>query len=458
MVTGKINSEQARTIAQIFEEAASDIDDIEDNQEQVNRKLEQIETVAMMDWLNEQPISSHFEIEKNYAEFKGISLTDSRNNLQSQVKKYEIEGKDIPSLIKGLKRYRRTLKGEKKREFTDSIDNLIKAYSDHLDKSIDSIYWLRKYKPLVKEMTCSESALMALSKIDDEDTRRSLTDCLCKYWEDKLNAREMGFTPEYSVLSKNMSKQKKEFKKIIKQHKGYLKNWSEKDELKKHILDYVCDEPGISVRQIQDRLPKKLSKKATPSVIAKMAKGQSITNVNGALYKFSDEIKKDIYSYTAAFIDSDGYITMDTNYNPRVGLVATGDRGKAFMMEMHKSLGCGRLHLDQKSPQGTRPVNRLNFYSMDDVHGLLTKCLPHFRMKKANAEILLELIRMKKSHKKAEWFENRRDELFKLMKYENHKDHVGYDFSRYNIDIDTVAKLHGNSKMVEMDMIEGVIA
>ena len=65
---------------------------------------------------------------------------------------------------------------------------------------------------------------------------------------------------------------------------------------------------------------------------------------------------------------------------------------------------------------------------------------------------------MKKSHKDAEWFEDRRDELFKLMKYENHKDHVGYDFSRYDIDIDTVAKLHGNSKMVEMDMIEGVIA
>ena len=135
-----------------------------------------------------------------------------------------------------------------------------------------------------------------------------------------------------------------------------------------------------------------------------MAKSQNITNVKGNLYEFSDEIKKDIYAYTAAFIDSDGYITMDKNHNPRVGLVATGDRGKAFMMEMHKSLGVGRLHLDQKSPQDTRPVNRLNFYSMDDVKSLLTKCLPHFRMKKANAEILLELIRMTKAHTKAEWY------------------------------------------------------
>ena len=58
-------------------------------------------------------------------------------------------------------------------------------------------------------------------------------------------------------------------------------------------------------------------------------------------------------------------------------------------------------------------------------------------MKGKNADILLELIRMKKSHKKADWYKERREELFKLMKYENHKDHVGYDFTRYDIDIDT---------------------
>ena len=62
-------------------------------------------------------------------------------------------------------------------------------------------------------------------------------------------------------------------------------------------------------------------------------------------------LKKNIWAYTAAFIDSDGYITMDRNHNPRVGLIATGERGKAFMQEMHKSIGFGKLHLDQKSPQ-----------------------------------------------------------------------------------------------------------
>ena len=78
-------------------------------------------------------------------------------------------------------------------------------------------------------------------------------------------------------------------------------------------------------------------------------------------------------------------------------------------------------------------------------------------MKGTNADILLELLRMKKSHKKADWYKPRREDLFQLMKYENHKDNANYDFIKYGIDIDTVSKFHENSKMTEMDVIEGVI-
>jgi hypothetical protein len=453
-----VSSEEIQNLADTYGEAAEDARLVEDVVEEQKQRTEEMKESANKSWLQEQPLSSHFDIEKKYAERNNMSLTDARKHLVSPVMKYEIEGKDIPAVIKDLRMYRRTLKGETKQNLTKAIDGLIDAYSDHLQKNVKEIYWISKYSPLVKDMICSEDEIMYLSKIDDENTRRDVIDTLCKYWEAKIDIRDLSYGPEYSVLHKTMRDAKKQFKATLRTQKSYLKNWSEKDEIKKHILYEVCEEPGVSVRQVLDRLPTKLQRKTTSTIISKMATSQNITNVNGSLYKFSDELKKDIYSYTAAFIDSDGYITMDKNHNPRVGLVATGDRGKAFMLEMHKSLGCGRLHLDQKSPQGTRPVNRLNFYSMDDVENVLTKCLPHFKMKKANAEILLELIRMKKSHKKADWYGDRKDELFKLMKYENHKDHVGYDFSQYNIDIDSVAKLHGNSKMEEMDRIEGVLA
>ena len=177
-------------------------------------------------------------------------------------------------------------------------------------------------------------------------------------------------------------------------------------------------------------MPTSLAKISSANSISKMVKKLDISSVGGKYYKVPSMIKKNIWAYTAAFIDSDGYITLDRNMNPRVGLVATGERGKAFMQEMHKSIGFGRMHLDQKSPQDTRLINRLNFYSQDDVSNLLTKCLPHFRLKKGNAELLLELIRMKKSYKKADWYKGRCDEIFKLMKWENHKDHVGFDWAK----------------------------
>ena len=147
---------------------------------------------------------------------------------------------------------------------------------------------------------------------------------------------------------------------------------------------------------------------------------------------------------------------MDRNFNPRVGLVATGDRGRAFMTEMQKSLGLGRLLVDQVSPQNTRPVHRLQFYSQGDIGELLKKCKPHFRMKGKNADILLELIRIKKSHKKRDWAKDRMEELFKLMKWYNHQDNTRFDFAKEGIDPDNISKYEGNNKMNIMDDLENI--
>ena len=419
-------------------------------QELVDRQKEITEQMKKT-WLKEQRVSSHFDVEKRFAAEYQLSLSKARKELSTNVKKLQVENNDVPTLIKQLRKYRRTLKGNEKIAITDSIDNLIKAYGEHLDNTIENAYWINKYKPIVKEMTCNEDTLIKLSYVTEENARRDMIDSLCKYWEARLDRKDLSFNKEYARLSKEMVSNKKAFKKSLK---DYMLGVSPKDVVKQEILKAVCEENGISSRQIHERLPSNLFKKTSPSIISKMAKSMNITNVNGAFYKIHDDIKKDIYAYTAAFIDSDGYITMDKNYNPRVGLIATGERGKAFMMEMHKSLGCGRLHLDQKSPQATRPVNRLNFYSGDDVVNLLTKCRPHFRMKGPNADILLELVRMKKSYKKEDWYQERKEELFQLMKYENHKDHVGYDFSQYGIDPTTVAKLHNNCKMTLMDKLD----
>ena len=126
------------------------------------------------------------------------------------------------------------------------------------------------------------------------------------------------------------------------------------------------------------------------------------------------------------------------------------------MIEMHKALGNGKLHLDQKSPQNTRAVNRLNFYSQDDVHKVLTQCRPHFRMKGPQADLLLELVRIKKNHKKQDWAKDRMQEIYKLMKWYNHSDNKSYDWLKYDVDIFAIDKLEANCKMSVMDNLDSI--
>ena len=427
-------------------------DDLKEEEEVIGRakeaaqQLENLKDEIVAQWIETKPIRDHESIAKDYAERFDINLTDAKKQLFTYPEKYEIQGNDIPKVIKQMRNHRRTLKGEKKIEFTKAIDNLIDGYADHLDKCVDSIYWIRKYKVPLKQMNNSEYHLRKLNSIESEMEKRNIIDTLCKYWEADLDRRNITYGEEYADLTKRMGSYKRSFKQALKDK---VIGKSSKEIIKRNILKAVCENPGISSREIHDLLPKKMYDTTTPAIVAKLAKTQNITNVDGAYYKINDDIKKNLWAYTAAFIDSDGYITMDRNHNPRVGLVATGNRGRAFMEEMHKSLGFGRLHLDQKSPQDTRVVNRLNFYSAEEVKKLLTKCRPHFKMKGPNADVLLELIKIKKNDKKKEWYSERKDELFKLMKYHNHSDNTKFDWKEWDIDINNINKLIDNSKMEE---------
>ena len=439
---------------------------VEIHEKKKNQALEQIvpelaqqenEEAVKSAWLRNTKLNDETIISKLFAKEFDMNLSQANKAITSYPKEYRVDGDDIPKVIKGLRKYRRKLKGEDKEQLTKSIETLIDAYSSHLDDCIKSIYWLSKYENPLKKMSFTENDLKKIHSVKKYQDRLELVDILCKYWEAELNQNETTYSKDYARLSKEMSSAKKMFRKYLKNITDQSIRKGITEQVNDYILTSVCDNPGISSRQLHDRMESKLYKRTSPHIIAKMADKLGITNVEGSYYKLSNDIKKDLYAYTASFIDSDGYITIDKNYNPRVGLVATGDRGKAFMIEIQKELGIGKLHLDQKSPQGTRPVNRLNFYSQSDIHELLTKCRPHFRMKGKNADLLLELVRMKKSYKKQEWYKSRCEEIFKLMKYENHKDHVGYDFTQYGIDFETVAKLHDNCKMGVMDDLDAIV-
>lgn len=438
-------------------QAAERLIQVADLEEEAEEAREEIETsldIKLTGFLQELSIVDESEAITKISQTFNINASKARKHLDIFPDKYLVQDQYVPDIIKTMRKERRKLKGEYRTKMSKAIDTLIDGYSDHLEKCIDSIYWLAPYKSTLQKMRFTEGDLLKIHGIKSIEGRRQMIDSLCKYWEAELEQQEVPYGKDYSTLQKTMNGSKRAFRKQITELSKIRKTI--KDETNDFILKAVCDYQGISTREILDKMPTKLYKRNNMKIIPQLIKSLDITEVEGSFYKLDKAIKKNIYAYTAAFIDSDGYITVDRNMNPRVGLVATGDRGKAFMIEIQKALGVGRLHLDQKSPQNTRPVNRLNFYAQADITDLLTKCLPHFRMKGKNAELLLELIRMKKSYKKADWYKGRCDEIFKLMKYENHKDHVGYDFTKDNIDIETVAKLHDNCKVNIMDEMESI--
>jgi hypothetical protein len=401
-------------------------------------------------------VMSDYEAVNTLSKNLNINASEARKQLSSFPNEYVVDGENIPDLVKKMRKARRKLKGEDRLRMAKAIDTVIDGYSDHISKCIDSIYWLKPYKEPLLKMRFNEKDLMKLNKMGDVKSRRKVVDSLCKFWEHDLKKTDMVYGSEYSSLEKTCRLAKKDFRAEIKNISDQSLVKSKKERVLSFIESEIRKQPGIGAKQLHDKMPSVLHKNTTSNMISKMVKKLDVAVVNGGYYKMPNEIKKNIWAYTAAFIDSDGYITMDRNHNPRVGLIATGDRGRAFMEEMHKSIGFGKLHLNQKSPQDTRPVQRLNFYSQDHVTDLLTKCLPHFRLKKGNAELLLELIRMKKSYKKQDWYKGRCDEIFKLMKWENHKDHVGFDWAKEGIYLDDIAKLQGNNKMSLMDSMEQI--
>ena len=436
-------SQNMARLAELEEEQENTKDEVE---EALGTKLASVNDYIMSDYEAVNLLSKNLN----------INASDARKQLSSFPSEYSIDGENIPDLVKKMRKARRKLKGEQRTRMTKAIDTVIDGYSDHINKCIDSIYWIRPYKPAILKMGFSEKDLMKINKISSVNARRDIIDAICKYWECDLNKTDMVYSKEYAQLEKECRIAKRDYKKQIKNISDQSITKSKKERILSFIESEIIKSPSIGAKQIHDRMPNTLHKSTTTNMISKMVKKLDVANVDGAYYKLPTMLKKNIWAYTAAFIDSDGYITMDRNHNPRVGLIATGERGRAFMEEMHKSIGFGKLHLNQKSPQQTRPVQRLNFYSQDDVYGLLEKCLPHFRLKKGNAKLLMELIRMKKSYKKQDWYKERCDEIFKLMKWENHKDHVGFDWLKEGIYLDNIQKYKDNCKMSIMDSMENI--
>ena len=174
-------------------------------------------------------------------------------------------------------------------------------------------------------------------------------------------------------------------------------------------------------------------KKMTPAKLSGLMKSygsevgiiKGVTRNQWMIQKQNGElIIKDPWAYAAGFIDADGYITITKRGEPRVGLVATGERGRVHCEQLHKTLGCGILQLDLKvyKTSVNKSQHRLQFYSKKDVREVLKGIMPHLRLKKNQAESVLEFIDVPSKGMIAK---QRRRQLTKLVKWDNWSDKKG---------------------------------
>ena len=112
---------------------------INELEEEQRRRKEFEEEMAqdLNKWIQYQT-SDETEIIKDISKIYSMNLSDARDMLGTLPEEPVVDGKNIPDLIKEMRLIRRKLKGGARDKMSKTIDTMIGAYTEHINKSIDS--------------------------------------------------------------------------------------------------------------------------------------------------------------------------------------------------------------------------------------------------------------------------------------------------------------------------------
>ena len=338
-------------------------------------------------------------------------------------------GRDAGDLVKDLRLARRENK-----DMRDAIDEAISAIriakKQEVEATLQSIDWIGKHEPTVRNLGISERDLLALRK--HGATREYALRRACVQWErandviSKLLLIEGDFNDEQRQMWVDAQQLKKNAKKEWKNTLHSVDNIKKTDAIYLAKAASILEERGpLPSREVFASMDntKNLSTAQLSALfkmhgveydIEKIGAGWGIVRDNTVIFK-------DVWAYAAGFLDADGYITITKRLEPRAGFIATGERGKMHCEQLHKALGCGVLQTDLKIHKNSRrSTHRLQFYSENDLRKLMKGIRPHLRMKKGQANAVLELLDLR--GRRTDIIKSRRDELFRIVKWLNWKD------------------------------------
>ncbi len=180
--------------AQELRQASEALEDQAEAREESENDIE-----ALFENLKRQfVVKSEYEIVRDLSKTYKINATEARKAILDFPPSYKIYNHTIPDVIKTMRKERRNLKGEYRDKMTKNIDALIDGYSEHIDKCIDSIYWLSPYKTTLKKMNFKETDLKKLHTLKEATERRTFVDhCFARR---KILQSQFGNQEEYLGL------------------------------------------------------------------------------------------------------------------------------------------------------------------------------------------------------------------------------------------------------------------
>jgi hypothetical protein len=362
----------------------------------------------------------------------------STSPLAKSIGWFDTFGKSAHEIVKDLKKARREhkmVKGD-----IDDLINVVRMMKQQdIDNSLASIDWASDYITTIKSMGFNDRDLSALMK--NHELRKTTLARACMQWDD-ANNRISDIALDTGDWD-NMTKQ------------SWVQAHNDRDDAKKmwrkslHILDGLTKSEMSWLTLASEQLENNGqmdSRTILSNLVAKGYATKKLTTgkLSGLMKTYGDEVGiikgtkrthwmvrkqngdliiKDPWAYAAGFIDADGYITITKRGEPRVGLIATGQRGRVHCEQLYKTLDCGVLQLDLKVHKSSkRSQHRLQFYSKNDVRKMLKGILPHLRLKKEQAKSVLEYI---DTPNKGMLAKTRKGQLEKLVKWDNWYDTKG---------------------------------
>ena len=338
-------------------------------------------------------------------------------------------GRGAETMVKDLRMARREHK-----DMRDDIDLAINAIRiakrEEVQSTLQSLSWADNHMPSIRALGVSDRNLHALRK--HGVTREISLRRACNMWEKandvitKLSQVEGDFNKEQLSLWLDSRQMRKDAKTQWKKTLHPIDDIKKQEAIWLTRSSQLLSERGpLSPNEIYNSIgsPKQLSIREMNSILKTHGVEFDIERIgsNYGIIRDDAVIVKDIWAYAAGFLDADGYITITKRGEPRAGFVATGGRGKIHCENLHKALECGVLQTDLKIHKtSTRSQHRLQFYSEDDLRKLLKGINPHLQMKKAQASAVLQLLDLRGA--KSNLVKSRRDELYRIVKWENWKD------------------------------------